>query len=456
MSNNGLSPASTHPQQPPTQSQAPAQRPPNPNKSKVVRPSEREYASDLLCSDKYKSAVPEVPLDTKMLEYPFDKQRFLKYRPSTLEKTRKFSVQPLSLLPVAIELIDPEAYVGSLNARLHADDLALVQEEPKKDNKSKNRSKVHSIHVNWLIKTQYLSSDVKTYGDNEAGKREQSQRVKRTSALGREEQIQAVERTFQQIKDVSVFHHPKKKLRKAVSVLPVLPDMANRVHSHTLVVFDNEPSKVASELLKMDLEYAGQHVTIAMDAEKKKRGEEMRRKARQQMSNGLLHAMVDSSTGESYVGYFVPTKKECEDISKLGQFGEDVEYEHVRNYNWRVKKPMDLDYEPSCFFRHEKNAVLYCPIDLDVHLRLSRRKDDDFDSEFKKTVHIREFSRAEKASALKRRNSMLGMDDYNDGDSGSEKGRSRVALSTASPTGSPEPSPTGSPTARNNIHSDSD
>ncbi|KNC71828.1 hypothetical protein SARC_15630, partial [Sphaeroforma arctica JP610] len=79
------------------------------------RPSEMVYASDLNCNDKYKSTVPDIPLDPKMIEFPFDRQRFFKYRTSTLEARRKFQVHEGTMVPVGLELIDPHAYVGNMN-----------------------------------------------------------------------------------------------------------------------------------------------------------------------------------------------------------------------------------------------------------------------------------------------------------------------------------------------------
>lgn len=68
------------------------------------------YRPDLLCRIKYNNTLPDVPFDPKFLAYPFDADRFIKYKPTSLEKNYKWELLTENDLGVKIDLINPDTY----------------------------------------------------------------------------------------------------------------------------------------------------------------------------------------------------------------------------------------------------------------------------------------------------------------------------------------------------------
>lgn len=54
--------------------------------------------------------MPDVPFDPKFLAYPFDANRFINYKPTSLEKNYKWELLTENDLGVKIDLINPDTY----------------------------------------------------------------------------------------------------------------------------------------------------------------------------------------------------------------------------------------------------------------------------------------------------------------------------------------------------------
>jgi len=60
---------------------------------------------------KYRNTLPDLPFDPKLLQYPFDPLRFVRYSPhTTLETKFKFEMRPEPNLGIHIDLIDMAKY----------------------------------------------------------------------------------------------------------------------------------------------------------------------------------------------------------------------------------------------------------------------------------------------------------------------------------------------------------
>ena len=59
---------------------------------------------------KYRNTLPDIPFDPKLLQYPFDPLRFVRYAPTALDKKFKFDMRPEPSLGIRIDLIDIGKY----------------------------------------------------------------------------------------------------------------------------------------------------------------------------------------------------------------------------------------------------------------------------------------------------------------------------------------------------------
>jgi RNA polymerase II-associated factor 1 len=61
-----------------------------------------------------KRSSSEIPFDPKMLKYPFEKNRFIKYNITSLEENYKWNIHTEQNLGININLLDPHAYESKL------------------------------------------------------------------------------------------------------------------------------------------------------------------------------------------------------------------------------------------------------------------------------------------------------------------------------------------------------
>jgi RNA polymerase II-associated factor 1 len=82
----------------------------NNNKKQVKEKPQDKKASEFLCKVKYYNNLPDIPLEPKLLRYPFDPSRFYKYAATTLEKNFKHSIHTEPDLGIQIDLIENSVY----------------------------------------------------------------------------------------------------------------------------------------------------------------------------------------------------------------------------------------------------------------------------------------------------------------------------------------------------------
>lgn len=364
----------------------------------VVRPSEREYAPDIICRVKYRNTLPDLPFDPKLLLYPFDPMRYIRYRTSTVEREHKFDLHSDSNVIVSIDLVDPDTYRPPRGVQLHEVDASLVEDEKQEGAKNKDRAAAHALQVNFLRKAEYLSaaSDIRVYGggaDAEAVRQRQLMRQKAQQKQDRESQVAAVEKTFKAAIS-GVIKHPTKRNLRPVEVMPVFPDTTLWKNVYSQVVFDGNP---APRNLYPPDEKSGP----AWDKYQKELAEQQ-----EQMSMGMLQGMTDPATDEKFVGYFLPTKqtvakRKAED-DEAGT-SESLEYNMVRSYNWKVKTTMEEDTANVYFFTLRDGQCVYNELPHVVYLKKRRKKEEGkHRTETQATLTLREPTEDEDRAGARR------------------------------------------------------
>lgn len=129
------------------------------------------FRSELICRVKFNNNLPDFPFDPKFITYPFDSNRFVEYKPTSLEKNHKHDLLTEHDLGVNIDLIDPDLYAIPAeyqitgNATLPIEDDKLIEEETGHACvKDLQRSRQHNKVVPWLKKTEYISTEFNRFG----------------------------------------------------------------------------------------------------------------------------------------------------------------------------------------------------------------------------------------------------------------------------------------------------
>jgi RNA polymerase II-associated factor 1 len=310
-----------------------------------------EYYS---CRVKYNNTLPDIPFDPKFLAYPFDMNRYVQYKPTSLEKNFKSELLTEHDLGIPIELIDTSVYKVPANTEIDIADERLLEEESSAPQNSR-RSRQHAKNVSWLRRTEYISSELGRYGlSNDKSEIKIGASIKKLMKeedlyRDRDSQISAIEKTFEDSKEALETHHSKPGVTK-VADYPVFPDFKLWAHPYAQVIFDADP---APKDRTPDEQLAD-------------------------MSQAMIRGMMDES-GDQFVAYFLPTeettRKRKVDAELDIEFSPEEEYNYklTREYGWTVKNKASKGYEENYFFLIRPGDGVYYN-ELETRVRLNKRR----------------------------------------------------------------------------------
>lgn len=317
------------------------------------RDSGRIVKSDFVCRVKYNNSLPDIPFDAKFITYPFEGNRFIHYKPTSLERSYKHDLLTEPDLGVTIDLIDPDTY-SVTNNELHPADEKLLEEEftVQADHK---RQRQHTKNVTWLRKTQYISTEFNRFQTcNDMVETKVGYNVKKKMKgidlyKDRETQIQAIEGSFEAAKKPITAHHSNPRL-KPVDIFPVFPDFNFWHMPCAHVIFDTEPTpRGKSEAPTVD-----------------------------EMSHAMIRGMEDES-GDQFVAYFLPSeetlrkrKREEDDVSNISK-DDESDYKLAREYNWSVKNKASTGYEENYFLAFRQGEGVFYN-ELQTRVKLNKRR----------------------------------------------------------------------------------
>ncbi|KAM3829413.1 RNA polymerase II-associated factor 1 homolog [Vipera latastei] len=310
--------------------------------------------SGVVCRVKYCNSLPDIPFDPKFITYPFDQNRFVQYKATSLEKQHKHDLLTEPDLGVTIDLINPDTYRIDPNVLLDTADEKLLEEEIQAPTSSK-RSQQHAKVVPWMRKTEYISTEFNRYGvSNEKpevkiGVSVKQQFTEEEIYKDRDSQIAAIEKTFEDAQK-SISQHYSKPRVTPMEVMPVFPDFKMWINPCAQVIFDSDPApKDTSGAAALEM-----------------------------MSQAMIRGMMDEE-GNQFVAYFLPVddtmrKRKRDQEEEMDYTPEDVyEYKIAREYNWNVKNKASKGYEENYFFIFREGDGVYYN-ELETRVRLSKRR----------------------------------------------------------------------------------
>nr|XP_008171424.1 RNA polymerase II-associated factor 1 homolog [Chrysemys picta bellii] len=310
--------------------------------------------SGVVCRVKYCNSLPDIPFDPKFITYPFDQNRFVQYKATSLEKQHKHDLLTEPDLGVTIDLINPDTYRIDPNVLLDPADEKLLEEEIQAPTSSK-RSQQHAKVVPWMRKTEYISTEFNRYGvSNEKpevkiGVSVKQQFTEEEIYKDRDSQIAAIEKTFEDAQK-SISQHYSKPRVTPMEVMPVFPDFKMWINPCAQVIFDSDPApKDTSGAAALEM-----------------------------MSQAMIRGMMDEE-GNQFVAYFLPVedtlrKRKRDQEEEMDYAPEDIyDYKIAREYNWNVKNKASKGYEENYFFIFREGDGVYYN-ELETRVRLSKRR----------------------------------------------------------------------------------
>lgn len=310
--------------------------------------------SGVICRVKYCNTLPDIPFDPKFITYPFDQNRFVQYKATSLEKQHRHDLLTEPDLGVTIDLINPDTYRIDPIVLLDLADEKLLEEEIQAPSSSK-RSQQHAKVVPWMRKTEYISTEFNRYGvSNEKpevkiGVSVKQQFTEEEIYKDRDSQISAIEKTFDDAQKLITQHYSKPRVTP-VEVMPVFPDFKMWINPCAQVIFDSDPApKEATGSTALDM-----------------------------MSQAMIRGMMDEE-GNQFVAYFLPgedtIRKRKRDVEEgMDYMADDIyDYKIAREYNWNVKNKASKGYEENYFFIFREGDGVYYN-ELETRVRLSKRR----------------------------------------------------------------------------------
>ncbi|KAG1674733.1 hypothetical protein FOA52_013568 [Chlamydomonas sp. UWO 241] len=211
---------------------------------------------------RFKNDLPEIPCDPKMLISQADATKLSAFMLTTLEREPKRDLIMPADLGIPISLLNIERYaipVGGAPA-LGPEDEALLGDANEKaalmvggtqeSIAPRGRPKaLRNAEVSWLMRTTYIQADgetVRRTGNDPSKARKLDDGGGPGADAGREEQVAAIERTFESARAAPV--HSKNPTLFAVEVLPLLPDFACWANKYVQAHFDNDPTEEVEAL----------------------------------------------------------------------------------------------------------------------------------------------------------------------------------------------------------------
>ena len=337
------------------------------------------FRSDLVCKVKYQNNLPDIPFDPKFLEYPFDSQRFVNYKPTSLERNYKFELQVEHDMGIFVDLVLPDAYALPPEDEIVLDpkDEKLLEEDYASTANLK-RSQRHAKNISWMRRPDYISTEQTRYQPTTIEKIESriGYAVRKKGEtdniyMDREAQIVKIEKTFDDNKLDITEHHSKKGVY-AEAVYPILPDDQLWKFPCAQVIFDSDPAPHGLPSLTQN----------------------------EMMSQAMIRGVMDES-GEQFVAYFLPTEETMEkrkkDFAEEKEYDDEAEYEYkmFREYNWNVKSKASKGYEENYFMVQREDGLYYNELETRVRLTKRRLKAGQQASNSKLVVKHRPLSKQE-------------------------------------------------------------
>jgi len=311
--------------------------------------------SELVCRVKYCNTLPDIPFDPKFINYPFDANRYVRYKQTSLEKNYKYEVLSEHDMGVLIDLINVDAYAPQPNVQLHPTDEKLLEDDILAGPQDAKKSRHSHVSVSWLRRTEYISTEPTRFQPQTMEKIEatvgyaaKKKKKDEETYTDRESQLMAIEKTFADVKKPLENHYSKPGVT-VVEEFPVFPDFDLWKYPCAQVIFDSDPAP------------QGKSAPAALE----------------EMSQAMIRGVMDES-GEQFVAYFLPTQdtlqKRKRDQDEKVEYMDEDEYDYLmaREYNWNVKNKASKGYEENYFLVMRDDGVYYN--ELETRVRLSKRR----------------------------------------------------------------------------------
>ncbi|CAD6266137.1 unnamed protein product [Miscanthus lutarioriparius] len=317
-----------------------------------------------LCKHKFRNELPDPSAQLKWLPLNKDKDRYTKYRITSLEKNYIPKMIVPEDLGIPLDLLDMSVYnPPDVQPRMAPEDEELLRDDevltPIKQEGIRKRERPTDKGVSWLVKTQYispLSTDAAKMSLTEKQAKERRESREGRNAFldnlnDREKQIKAIEESFRAAKSRPV--HQTKRGMQAEWVMPLLPDFDRYEEPFIMVNFDGDPTADSEQYNKLERSVRDECESRAV-------------------MKSFSVSGSDPTKQEKFLAYMAPAPHE---LTRDLDDDYDIQYSWLREYHWEVRGD-DKD-DPTTYlvtFDKEEGAK-YLPLPTKLVLQKKKAKE---------------------------------------------------------------------------------
>ncbi|KAJ1267360.1 hypothetical protein BS78_07G050000 [Paspalum vaginatum] len=317
-----------------------------------------------LCKHKFRNELPDPSASLKWLPLNKDKDRYTKYRITSLEK----NYMPKMIVPedlgIPLDLLDMSVYnPPSVQPPLAPEDEELLRDDevltPIKQEGIRKKERPTDKGVSWLVKTQYispLSADAaRTSLTEKQAKERRESREGRNAFLDnlndREKQIKAIEESFRAAKSRPV--HQTRRGMQLEWVMPLLPDFDRYEDPFVMVNFDGDPTADSEQYNKLERPVRDECESRAV------------------MKSFSVNGS-DPTKQEKFLAYMAPAPHE---LGRDLDDDDDIQYSWLREYHWEVRGDDKDDPTTYLVTFDDDEGARYLPLPTKLVLQKKKAKE---------------------------------------------------------------------------------
>ncbi|KAE8780072.1 Paf1 domain containing protein [Hordeum vulgare] len=317
-----------------------------------------------LCKHKFRNELPDPSAQLKWLPLNKDKDRYTKYRVTSLEK----NYMPKMIVPedlgIPLDLLDMSVYnPPSVQRPLAPEDQELLRDDevltPVKPEGIRKKERPTDKGMSWLVKTQYISplttDAAKMSITEKQAKERRESREGRDNVLenlnDRQKRIKAIAESFKAAKSRPV--HQTKRGMEPEFVLPLVPDFDRYNDPFVMVNFDGDPTADSEQYTKLER-------SVRDECES------------QALMKSFQVSGSDPAKQERFLAYMAPAPHEL--VKDFDDENEDFQYSWIREYHWEVRG--DDKQDPTTYLvSFDDDDAKYLPLPTKLVLQKKKAKE---------------------------------------------------------------------------------
>uniref|UniRef100_A0ACD5ZZP4 Uncharacterized protein n=1 Tax=Avena sativa TaxID=4498 RepID=A0ACD5ZZP4_AVESA len=317
-----------------------------------------------LCKHKFRNELPDPSAQLKCLPLNKDKDRYTKYRITSLEK----NYMPKMIVPedlgIPLDLLDMTVYnPPAVQPPMAPEDEELLRDDevltPVKPEGIRKKERPTDKGMSWLVKTQYispLSTDAAKMSITEKQAKEMREsREGRDNVLenlnDRQKRIKAISESFRAAKTRPV--HQTKRWMEPDFVLPLVPDFDRYDDPFVMVNFDGDPTADSEQFNKLERSVRDECESRAV-------------------MKSFQVSGSDPTKQEKFLAYMAPAPIEL--VKDMDDENEDIQYSWIREYHWEVRG--DDKQDPTTYLvAFDDDSAKYLPLPTKLVLQKKKAKE---------------------------------------------------------------------------------